>query len=237
MSLKSILHRVSGRRFKPLKPKTRWQDNPQFSSYIQQQISSDHETGVHGAIRAEIGDTPLRYGVSVGSGTGDNERDLIAAGLVENFDLFEVSRDRISQSKALAAKAGIGNRVKHHLEDALQRDFDGIYDLVYWEHALHHMLDVDYAIAWSVRALKTGGILVVNDYVGPTRLQWRRKEVIWCDSFCAKIWVFSEQTLEGYEKDQPSGASNNFCATHQRLHKVTKLKPRTSVTLVQRLSY
>ena len=96
MSLKSILHRVSGRSFKPLKPKTRWQDNPQFSSYIKEQISRDYETGVHGALRAAIGDKPLQHGVSVGSGTGDNERGLIAAGLGESFDLFEVSKDRIA---------------------------------------------------------------------------------------------------------------------------------------------
>ena len=177
MSLKSILHRVSGRSFKPLKPKTRWQDNPQFSSYIKEQISRDYETGVHGALRAAIGDKPLQHGVSVGSGTGDNERGLIAAGLVESFDLFEVSKDRIAQSKALAEKAGVSDRLIHHLEDALQRDVAGTYDLVYWEHALHHMFDVDHALAWSVRALKPGGLLVVNDYVGPTRLQWRRKEV------------------------------------------------------------
>ena len=177
MSLRSTLHRVSGRKFKPLRPKTRWQDNEQFSSYIRQAISPDHETGVHGAIRAAIRDKPLPHGVSVGSGTGDNERGLIAAGLVENFDLFEVSKDRIAQSKALAEKAGVSDRLTHHLEDALKRDVEGAYDLVYWEHALHHMFDVDHALAWSVRALKPGGLLVVNDYIGPTRLQWRRKEV------------------------------------------------------------
>ena len=177
MSLKSILHRVSGRKFKPLRPKTRWQDNPQFSGYIKEQISPDYETGVHGAIRAAIGEKPLQHGVSVGSGTGNNERRLITAGFVENFDLFEVSQDRIAQSQALAEKAGVSDRLTHHLEDALQRDVAGTYDLVYWEHALHHMFNVDHALAWSVRALKPGGLLVVNDYVGPTRLQWRRKEV------------------------------------------------------------
>ena len=177
MYLKSILHRVSGRRFKPLRPKTRWQDNPQFSSYIKEQISPDYEAGVHGAIRAATGNKSLQHGISVGSGTGDNERGLIAAGLVESFDLFEVSKDRIAQSKALAEKAGVSDRLTHHLDDALQRDFAGTYDLVYWEHSLHHMFDVDHALAWSVRALKPSGLLVVNDYVGPTRLQWRRQEV------------------------------------------------------------
>ena len=168
---------MSGRKFKPLRANTRWQDNPQFSEYIKKSICPRHETGVHGAIRDVIGDAPLQNGISVGAGTGDNERNLISAGLVERFDLFEMSQDRINKSKTLAAKAGMADRLTHYLEDALKRDVFGEYDLVYWEHALHHMFDVDHALAWSVRALKSGGLLVVNDYIGPTRLQWRRREV------------------------------------------------------------
>ena len=38
------------------------------------------------------------------------------------------------------------------------------------------MQDVDNAIAWSIRA-ERNGLLVINDYIGPTRLQWRRSEV------------------------------------------------------------
>ncbi len=177
MPFKSILHKISGRKFKKVRPNTRWQDNPQFLSYIERSISPEHEMGVHGAIRAAIGKTPLERGVSVGSGTGHNERGLIAAGLVERFDLFEVSEDRVEQSKKFAEEAGMADRFTHYVEDAFKHDFDGEYDLVYWEHALHHMFDVDHAVAWSVRALKPGGLLVINDYIGPTRLQWRRNEV------------------------------------------------------------
>jgi SAM-dependent methyltransferase len=63
-----------------------------------------------------------------------------------------------------------------HAADAFARPH-APYDLVYWDHALHHMLDVRKALDWSVAALAPGGLLVVNDYVGPTRLQWTRPEV------------------------------------------------------------
>ena len=177
MALKNLLFRVSGKKFKAVRPNARWQDNPQLFNYINTEICSNNETGVHGAIRSSGGKIPLKYGISVGSGTGDNERNLILAGLVEKFDLFEVSADRIAQSKDLAAKAGIADRFSHNLADAFTFNFEEKYDIVYWEHSLHHMFDVDKALQWSVRALKFGGLLVINDYVGPKRLQWKHKEV------------------------------------------------------------
>ncbi|MEM6587119.1 MAG: class I SAM-dependent methyltransferase [Pseudomonadota bacterium] len=177
MPLKSILHKKAGRKFKNLRANTRWVDNVQFTSYIDRSISPEHETGVHGAMRAATGNVALGRGVSVGAGDGAKEIALISAGLVENFDLFEVSEDRVEQSQLKAAEAGLKDNVNARLEDAFDNDFDGEYDLVYWEHALHHMFDVDHAVGWSVRALKPGGLLVINDYIGPTRLQWRRSEV------------------------------------------------------------
>ncbi|MEM8538366.1 MAG: methyltransferase domain-containing protein [Pseudomonadota bacterium] len=177
MPFKSMLHKRSGRKFKKVRANTRWVDNPQFTSYIDQSISRAHETGVHGAIRAATGDVPLGRGVSVGAGDGAKEIALIAAGLIKEFDLFEVSADRVEQSKQKAAVAGLSGHLNSRLEDAFTHDFEGEYDLVYWEHALHHMFDVDHAVAWSVRALKPGGLLVINDYIGPTRLQWRPNEV------------------------------------------------------------
>lgn len=175
--MKRLMHRIAGRKFKPLKSRTRWQDNPQFTGYFARKMSPEHETGVHGAIRASLNGRKLERGISVGSGTGDNERALVKAGFVENFDLFEVSKDRIAQSEALAADAGIADRFQHHLDDALTHDIHEQYDLVFWSHSLHHMFDVDRAVAWSIKALKPKGLLVIDEYIGPTRLQWRRKEV------------------------------------------------------------
>lgn len=175
--MKSILNKIAGRKFRPRRPATRWSDNPQFRDYIFNAISPQYETGVFGAIRAATGDTTLKRGLSVGSGNGSHEMDMMAAGLVHCFDLFEISEYRVAQSKHRAEEDGVADRVRHFMEDAFTHAFENEYDLVCWEHALHHMSDVDHALGWSVRALKPGGLLVVNEYIGPTRLQWRRNEV------------------------------------------------------------
>lgn len=183
--VKRLLHKLSGRKWKPARKGTRWQDNPQFLAYFDEQISPGSfgiapgagRNSLHAALRHATGGVALGRGVSVGAGTGDNERGLIKAGLVERFDLFEVSADRVAQARDLAQRDGMERQISVHLADALERDEDGVYDLVYWDSALHHMFDVDHALGWSVRALRPGGLLMISEYIGPTRLQWTRAEV------------------------------------------------------------
>ena len=83
---------------------------------------------------------------------------------------------RCELGRRAAADAGLADRMTFHAADAFARPH-APYELVYWDHALHHMLDVRKALDWSVAALAPGGLLVVNDYVGPTRLQWTPAEV------------------------------------------------------------
>lgn len=175
--VKRALHKISGRRWKPPKPNRRWQDNPQFATYFNDQICTEFEGGNHGALRKAAGGRALPRAVSVGSGTAHGERELVEKGLVEHFDLYEVSADRIEQSRQLAAEAGMSDNFDEHLSDAFEEDIVERYDLVFWLAALHHMFDVDQAMAWSVRALKPGGILLISEYIGPTRLQWSKAEV------------------------------------------------------------
>lgn len=175
--VKRLLYKLSGRKWKPRKPGRSWQDNVPLLRYLNTQICPEHETGVAGAIRVAAKGQKLACGVAVGAGTGFNERALVAAGLVDHFDLYEVSTDRVAQARAAAADAGMSDNFSEYLADAFKEDKSEDYDLVYWQDALHHMPDVDRAIAWSIRGLKPGGLLVIHDYIGPTRLQWRRSEV------------------------------------------------------------
>lgn len=52
------------------------------------------------------------------------------------------------------------------------------YDLIYWNNSLHHMLDVDAALHWSLKHLQPGGILAMDDFVGPTRFQWTETNLL-----------------------------------------------------------
>ena len=55
------------------------------------------------------------------------------------------------------------------------------YDLVLAEGALHHFTPLHAVYDKIFRALKEGGYLVINDFVGPTRFQWTDRQLIWSD--------------------------------------------------------
>lgn len=120
---------------------------------------------------------PLQLGISVGCGIGTKEQELVVDGLVQKMELWELSRERIRQGEERVEKAELSNQIQFHAGDAFVEAQSEEYDLVYWDHSLHHMSDVKAALKWSFKRLRRGGILLVNDYCGPNRLQWRSQEV------------------------------------------------------------
>lgn len=87
---------------------------------------------------------------------------------------------------------------------------DGTFDLVVWSNALHHMMDVPGAVAWSRRILRPGGVLFIDDYVGPSRFQ------------------YSDETLEIVNRVRSTLPVNIFRATGSEKavpRLITRIKP------------
>jgi ubiquinone/menaquinone biosynthesis C-methylase UbiE len=98
---------------------------------------------------------------------------LLKSGLVEHITVYELSSQRIAAGRKAALKQGLAARIEFVEADAFKVDIaDGQFDLVHWNNALHHMFDVDQAVAWSHRVLSTDGLFFMDDYVGPNRFQW-----------------------------------------------------------------
>lgn len=123
---------------------------------------------------------PLRRGVSVGAGAGDKERALLLDGIVGEMRLWELSERRAAEANARALADGVAGRLEARVGNAFAEE-TAQFDLVTWDHSLHHMPDIDQALAWSIERLNPGGWLMINDYFGPNRLQWRRDEVNLCN--------------------------------------------------------
>lgn len=139
-------------------------------------------------IRTQTGGQRFKRGISVGCGSGIKEMRLLEAGVVEHFDLYELSQDRIDDGKRRAVSLGLQDRATFHLADAFAicRE-EGQYDLVHWDNALHHMLDVPQAVEWSRGVLSDGGAFVMDDFVGPSRFQWSEQNLDLIASFRALL--------------------------------------------------
>jgi SAM-dependent methyltransferase len=154
-----------------------WWSNPFVVRKINELVCGlpvdGRDQGLVFRLRERYGDIlPLPRAVSVGCGDGDKELALLKQGIAGHFDLYELSENRIAKGKRNAQRAGLSDRVSFREENPFEADAADCYDLVVWCDALHHMPDVDKALAWSRRVLREGGILFLSDFVGPTRFQW-----------------------------------------------------------------
>lgn len=161
-------------------PRTRWWEIPTVVRHINRRVAGEPTNGLSDGLRrlaehrlAERSEpTPLGRGVSVGGGAGQKEMALLEAGLVERFDVFELSEARIEQGRELAHRRGLAERIAFHHADAFASVRSPLYDLVHWNNSLHHMMNIDAALKWSRGVLREGGLFFMDDFVGPSRFQW-----------------------------------------------------------------
>ncbi len=161
-----------------LNRRTRWWHSPSIIRHVNNHICGQSLDGITSGdialLKSRYPSRKFARAISVGCGNGSKELELVKAGLVEHFDLFEISVASIERGRVLAENAGAGHALSFHqaaVDMSVTVD-TGKYDLVYWNNALHHMLDVPQAMQWSKDQSKPGGVIYINDFIGPDRMQW-----------------------------------------------------------------
>lgn len=163
--------------------KLRWWQNQHVIKHINHLICgeyiSGHAQGLINRVKKLASDSlPYKRGISVGGGTGQKEMNLIKQGIVESFDLYELSQARISIGIELSKKQSLDQKIKFIFGNAFElANEPEQYDFVHWNGSLHHMLDVHKAVKWSKDILKKGGLFYMFDFIGATRFQWSDEQL------------------------------------------------------------
>lgn len=116
-----------------------------------------------------------RFGrvLSIGCGAGALERDLLQHDLCERIDAFDGSVVSLIVAKKAAREAGFGDRIRYFAADfnipALPRRK---YDAVFFHQSAHHVSHLEKLFSAVLGALKPGGVVYLDEYVGPSRFQW-----------------------------------------------------------------
>jgi SAM-dependent methyltransferase len=162
---------------------TRWMTHPWVVAKVNR-LAGEIESETWGAgllarLQAKhANELPFRHGIAVACGNGLIELDLVKRGIVERFECFDFAEQRIAVGRKRAEQAGLSDRITYHASDAFAEVTGaGEFDFVHWRNAIHHMLDTREAIAWSARCLAPGGVLYLDDYVGPSRFQYPDDEM------------------------------------------------------------
>ncbi|MBV9463732.1 MAG: class I SAM-dependent methyltransferase [Verrucomicrobiae bacterium] len=156
-----------------------WYDVPaiqrRWNALIAGDPAIDFQSHVCGKFLA--GRSSLR-GLSIGCGTGAREILWARTGRFERLDAIDLSPARISFANERAVQEKLDGVLRFEVGDALSLNKpEGSYDVVFGEQSLHHLTPLADVFAMTERLLKPGGLLVVNEFVGPIRFQWTDRQI------------------------------------------------------------
>jgi SAM-dependent methyltransferase len=118
----------------------------------------------------------FRRACSLGSGASLAERELMRLGVVDSWDLYDISPWVLR--RATLSMGRYWRRVSTHVADVnfvtLPRD---AYDLVLCNASLHHFVELERVLDQIAGALNESGLFLVWEYVGENRLQWSEARI------------------------------------------------------------
>jgi SAM-dependent methyltransferase len=154
-----------------------WLAHPQVRDRVNRLASGRPDQDAYGRLAELLAARgwalPVPRALSLGCGFGALERDLVARGLVQHFEAFDLAEGAIAEARRLAAQAGLDQRIAYRVADLEHVDFPpGSIDVVFAHSSVHHVERLEALFAAVARALRPGGLFHLHEFVGPTRFQW-----------------------------------------------------------------
>lgn len=115
--------------------------------------------------------------LSVGCGEGIHERNFAKHDCFSAIEATDISEKSIIKARILAKENNLS--INYRSGDFKQLVYDNnSFDVILFSSSLHHFEDVSTFLKNNVKPLlNENGILVINEYVGPNRLQWTNQQL------------------------------------------------------------
>jgi len=118
--------------------------------------------------------------LNLGCGEGVLERDLIARDFADSYTGYDVSTPCIERANDTVGR-------EHPRARFVQADLNhvelprGAFEVAFFSHSLHHIERLEHVCEETRAALQPGGFLLLNEFIGPTRMQWTEKQMAVCN--------------------------------------------------------
>lgn len=137
----------------------------------------------------------------LGVGAASAELALLRTGMVERFDLYDVTSDLLAEAQAQATRDGLADRVRCHVANINWLELPpNSYDLITFFSALHHVANMELVLHRCREALRTGGTFVAMEYVGPDRFDFPEEHV----QLAHGIYRTLDPRLRGQQPELPA---------------------------------
>lgn len=152
-----------------------WMAHPAVRSYVNDCVTGDPGVWPLEWFQARFLEHPFGTVLVPGCGTGELERDLLRKGICQRVLAFDPVPSAVEVARQQASAEGFEDRIEYTVGDlSAISPPEGGFDACFFHHSLHHFPDPDGAVRTVTGWLKPGGILYLDEYVGPSRRQWDR---------------------------------------------------------------
>jgi len=203
-----------------------WASYPLVRRYVNELITDCWWAYPTHAFKAAWGYKPLQRGLSIGCGTGNLEKDLRWMRICEEVDAYDVSPESIRVARERAAAEPFDN-VRFEVADAERLSYPPEhYDAVFFHGSMHHISDPAALLDKLWPAMKMGGLIFLDDYVGPTRDEWSQEHLAHARASYDALppwWKTNAKLLAPYDASDPSemiASSSILPAVRKRFHTV-----------------
>jgi SAM-dependent methyltransferase len=150
-----------------------WMEPVVIRHYINESISGHYGTWpIEWFERQFAPELPFDRALIIGCGGGALDRQLLKRGVCKAIDAFDASFASVLLAQQTQRAEGL-NSIRYFVGDfnfpALPRRK---YDIVFFHHSLHHVTYLERLFRSLLGTLKPGGLLYLDEYVGPSRTEW-----------------------------------------------------------------
>jgi 2-polyprenyl-3-methyl-5-hydroxy-6-metoxy-1,4-benzoquinol methylase len=125
--------------------------------------------------------------LSIGCGFGVVERRLRRQDFCQLIHGVDVAENAIENARKTAKAEGLDG-LSYEVADLNVATFPPeTYDVVYAHASLHHIFQLEHILDQIKQTLKPGGLFVVNEYIGPSQMQFPRRDLELADTFLKAI--------------------------------------------------
>jgi SAM-dependent methyltransferase len=153
-----------------------WMDHPRVRAYVNESISGSAERWPTDWFRdAFAARLPVGEALVLGCGTGALERDLVGKGIASRAIGIDVVEEPLAFAREAASRAGLADRIDYRRADAraFLEALAEPAEAIFFQASLHHFDDVPGLLALVRSRFEPGGLLYLDEYVGPSMSSWR----------------------------------------------------------------
>lgn len=123
------------------------------------------------------GRLPVERSLTLGCGDGSLERGLVKYGFARHYEGVDAASDALRRAEELAPREGPSAFSYRGMDLNILRLEAEQYDVIFGANSVHHVENLEHLFIEARRALKPGGYFHLNEYVGPSRFQWTKRQL------------------------------------------------------------